>query len=100
MKAALATAMLLVVSSAAMADNHIFNALDHNNRSPAEFGPVGKDDGRTATNVPGSGAGLGSDAGKRGNVGTAGAAKNGAVAPCASTTELEDALGASCGAPR
>lgn len=99
MKAAVVTAILLAVSSGAMADNHIFNALDHNNKSPGEFGPV-TNDGRTATNVPGSGAGLGSDAGKRGNVGTAGAGKNGTVAPCASTTELEDALGAGCGSPR
>ena len=99
MKAALATAILLAVSSGAIADNHIFNALDHNNKSAGEFGPV-TNDGRTATNVPGSGAGLGSDTDKRGNVGTAGAAKNGTVAPCASSTELEEALGAGCGAPR
>jgi hypothetical protein len=99
MKVALATAILLAVSSGAMADNHINNALSHNGMSRTEFGPTSKLDGRSATNVPGSGAGLGSDSAKRGNLGTPGA-KNGVVAPCASSTGLEEALGAGCDTPQ
>lgn len=82
MKLALtAAATLIAFAGTALADNHINNALSRNNKSPSEFGPTSKPGGRSATDVPGSGAGLGSDPAKRGNLGTPGAAKNGVVAP-------------------
>ena len=79
--AIIAAAATTLFAGAALADNHINNALSHNNKTKSEFGPTSKPNGRSATDVPGSGAGLGSDSAKRGNLGTPGAAKNGVVAP-------------------
>jgi hypothetical protein len=73
--------VLLFAGGTALADNHVGNALQHNNKTPQTFNPLAKDNGRNARDVPGRGAGQGSNPAERGNLGTPGAAKNGLVAP-------------------